>query len=364
MQGTDYKRLVIKIGSNVLAGPDGLPDRGRMEHLVAEIAQLKKEGRDVVVVSSGAVASGRALVKVPERVDEVAARQLLASVGQVELIRRYADLFREQGLICSQVLVTKEDFRDKAHYRNMLNCLDILLREQIIPVVNENDVISVSELMFTDNDELAGLIASMIVADALVILTNVDGLYTGDPKDPASVLIQEVPPTQADLSGYISTQKSNFGRGGMLTKSHMARKTARLGITVHVANGKKEDILAGVLNGRVPHTCFLPLKRPSGQKRWIAHADLSVKGRVQVNEGARAALLGNKASSLLPVGIVKITGDFNRHDVVQIVDAGDRLIGLGMARYNSETARGLIGKHNEPPLVHYDYLYIQEGTKG
>lgn len=354
-----YKRLVIKIGSNVLTGPDGLPDRNRMERLVEEIARLKKEGRDVVVVSSGAVASGRTLVKVPERADEVATRQLLASVGQVELIRRYADLFREHGLVCSQVLVTKEDFRDKTHYKNMLSCLDLLLREHIIPVVNENDVISVSELMFTDNDELAGLIASMIRADALIILTNVDGLYTGDPRDPASVLLEEVPP-QADLSGYISTRKSNFGRGGMLTKSHMARKTARLGIVVHVANGKRDHILEGVLSGQVPHTRFLPQKRPSGQKRWIAHASLSVKGRVQVNEGARAALLGVKASSLLPVGIVDITGDFNRDDVVEIIDAEGRLIGLGMARYNSETARGLIGKHNEPPLVHYDYLYIQE----
>jgi glutamate 5-kinase len=359
MTSTNYKRLVIKIGSNVLTGPDGLPDEARMKGLVAEIALLKKEGREVVVVSSGAVASGRALVKTPEGADEVAVRQLLASVGQIELLRRYADLFRAQGLICSQVLVTKEDFRDKAHYRNMLNCLAILLREQIIPVVNENDVISVSELMFTDNDELAGLIASMIGADALVILTNVDGLYTGDPKDPASVLLEEVPPTQADLSGFISSSRSNFGRGGMLTKSHMARKTARLGITVHVANGKKDHILQGILGGRVAHTRFLPLKKPSGQKRWIAHADLSAKGRVQVNEGARAALLGSKASSLLPVGITRITGEFNRHDVVQIVDAQDRPIGLGMARYNSETARGLMGKHNEPPLVHYDYLYLQ-----
>jgi glutamate 5-kinase len=358
MLGSDYKRLVIKIGSNVLTGPDGLPDRLRMERLVEEIASLKKEGREVVVVSSGAVASGRSLVAIPEKADEVAARQLLASVGQVELIRRYADLFRGFDLVVSQVLVTKEDFRDKTHYRNMLSCLEILLSEQIIPVVNENDVISVSELMFTDNDELAGLIASMIRADALIILSNVDGLYTGDPRDPSSVLIEEVAPSLADLSGYISTSKSNFGRGGMLTKSHMARKTARLGISVHIANGKRDHILSGVLSGTVAHTRFVALKKPSGQKRWIAHA--SAKGRVHVNDGARAALLGSKASSLLPVGITRITGDFNKNDVVQIVDAQDRLIGLGMARYNSETARGLIGKHNEPALVHYDYLYIQE----
>ncbi|HTJ12517.1 MAG TPA: glutamate 5-kinase [Dinghuibacter sp.] len=357
---TEYKRLVIKIGSNVLTGPDGLPDTRRMERLVDDIAALKKEGREVVVVSSGAVASGRALVRVPERADEVSARQLLAAVGQVQLIRRYADLFRERELVCAQVLVTKEDFRDKTHYKNMLSCLSILLAEQIIPVVNENDVISVSELMFTDNDELAGLLASMIGADALVILTNVDGLYTGDPRDPASTLIAEVPPTQADLSGYISTQKSNFGRGGMLTKSSMARKTARLGISVHVANGKKDGALPGVLAGTVPHTHFLPLRRSSGQKRWIAHAGLSVKGQVEINEGARAALLGSKASSLLPVGIVRIHGEFGRNDVIEIVDASGRVIGIGLARYGSETARGVMGKRDQQALVHYDYLYIQQ----
>jgi glutamate 5-kinase len=368
MAGTDYKRLVIKIGSNVLAAPGGLPDEQRFESLVREIASLKVDGLEIVLVSSGAVASGRALVRVPEKSDEVATRQLLAAVGQVQLIRRYADLFKARDLVCAQVLVTKEDFRDKAHYKNMLSCFDILLRENIIPVVNENDVISVSELMFTDNDELAGLIAAMIHADALIILSNVDGLYNGDPKDPGSVLLKEIPPTLADLSGYIQTQKSDFGRGGMLTKSQMARKTARLGITVHVANGKKENILRDVLNGQAPHTRFLPLRRASGQKatgqkRWIAHSDRFAKGTVQVNEGARAALLGSKASSLLPVGITGITGDFNRNDIVQIVDSSNKLIGMGLARYNAETARSLIGKQHQPALVHYDYLYIQAANE-
>jgi glutamate 5-kinase len=357
-----YRRVVIKIGSNVLADKSGLPDHARMEKLAGELAEAKKAGLEIVLVSSGAVAAGRAMIKVPDKWDEVAARQLLASVGQVQLIHRYADLFEARGLVCSQVLVTKEDFRDKAHYKNMLSCFEILLQQPIIPVVNENDVISVSELMFTDNDELAGLIAAMIRADALIILTNVDGLYTGDPKDPASVLLEEIPPTLSDLSAYISAQKSDFGRGGMLTKSHMARKTARLGITVHVANGKKDHILRDVLAGTVPHTRFLPLKRTSGQKRWIAHADRYAKGRVQVNEGARAALLGAKASSLLPVGIVQIFGEFNRNDIIQIIDLQERPIAMGLARYNSETARSLIGQQHQPPLVHYDYLYISQQT--
>lgn len=356
-----YKRLVIKIGSNVLTDKKGLPDGPRMEKLAAEIASLKKSGLEIVLVSSGAVAAGRATIQVSDKTDLVSARQLLASIGQVQLIGRYAALFQGAGLHCSQVLVTKEDFRDKVHYKNMLSCFETLLPQPIIPVVNENDVISVSELMFTDNDELAGLIAAMIRADALIILTNVNGLYTGNPSDPSSRLIEEVAPTLSDLSGYIQTQKSDFGRGGMLTKSSMARKTARLGITVHVANGKTDDILHNVLAGKIHHTTFLPLRKSSGQKRWIAHtSDRYAKGQIQINDGAKAALLGSKASSLLPVGIVKIIGDFNRNDIVQIIDLQKNLVGLGLARYHSDTAKGLIGKHNEPPLVHYDYLYIHQ----
>jgi glutamate 5-kinase len=358
--GRDYKRLVIKIGSNVLAGKDGLPDEERMRSLTEEISALRKEGREIVLVSSGAVAAGRSLVKVSEKSDEVEARQLLASVGQVLLIRRYADLFKARDLLCSQVLVTKEDFRDKLHYKNMHSCFEILLRHHIIPVVNENDVISVTELMFTDNDELAGLIASMIKADALIILTNVDGLYNGDPKAPGSVLLEQVQPSTSDFSGYISTRKSDFGRGGMLTKSNMARKIARLGIPVHLANGTKDHILQGVFDGTAAHTCFLPYKGASATRRWIAHTDNYAKGSVQVNEGACTALLGSKASSLLPVGITSVSGEFLKNDVIRIVDPRGRKIGLGMARYDSDTAREYMGKNHQPPLVHYDYLYLNQ----
>jgi glutamate 5-kinase len=356
----DYKRWVIKVGSNVLTGRDGLPDEDRMRRLTEEIAALKQEGREIVLVSSGAVAAGRSLVRVSEKSDEVEARQLLASVGQVQLIRRYADLFKARDLLCSQVLVTKEDFRDKLHYKNMHSCFEILLRHDIIPVVNENDVISVTELMFTDNDELAGLIATMIKADVLIILTNVDGLYNGDPNEPGAILLEEIHPSSTDFSEYISTRKSDFGRGGMLTKSNMARKVARLGIPVHLANGTREHILRDVLQGTVPHTCFLPYKGASATRRWIAHTDNYAKGTVQVNEGASAALLGPKASSLLPIGITAVSGAFRKNDIIRIVDPKGRKIGLGMAKYDSDTAREYMGKSHQPPLVHYDYLYLNQ----
>ncbi|MEJ7740576.1 MAG: glutamate 5-kinase [Chitinophagaceae bacterium] len=357
---SSYKKLVIKIGSNVLAKKDGLPDLERMFQLTNEIASLKKEGRQVIVVSSGAVAAGKSLIKVTGKYDVVSARQLLASVGQVQLINNYADLFKTHNLICSQVLVTKDDFRDRLHYRNMLNCFDILLQHDIIPVVNENDVISITELMFTDNDELAGLIASMIKADALIILTNVDGLYNGDPNDPGSTIIEEIDPSITDFTAFVTTKKSNFGRGGMLTKSQMANKIAQLGIAVHIANGTREGILRKIMENKTIHTKFLPFKGVSGKKRWIAHTDKYSKGLVRINDGARKALTGNKASSLLPVGIMEVKGEFKKKDIITIIDEEGKMIGLGIAEYGSDKAMDLVGQKNQKPLVHYNYLYLSQ----
>src|ERR1700761_1085368 len=256
----NYQRIVIKIGSNVLTQKDGLPDLLRISHLVDQIAKIKKQGKEVVLVSSGAVASGRSLISISEKFDSVATRQLFASIGQVKLINTYAQLFEKYNVLCSQVLVTKEDFRDRLHYLNMKNCLKILLQHHVIPVVNENDVVSVTELMFTDNDELAGLIASMLNAQALILLSNVDGIYDGDPKLAASTLLEEINNSTLDFSSFISSSKSQFGRGGMITKSTMSQKVAQLGIAVHIANGTKDDILIDVLNNTAKHTRFIPNK--------------------------------------------------------------------------------------------------------
>ncbi|QCR23557.1 glutamate 5-kinase [Pontibacter sp. SGAir0037] len=353
-----YKRIVIKIGSNVLAQADGMPDYSRIQHLVDQIAALKKQGREVIVVSSGAVASGRSLVKVSEKFDAVATRQLLAAVGQVKLINTYSELFGQHELVCAQVLVTKEDFRDRMHYLNMKNCFHILLQNNIIPVVNENDVISVTELMFTDNDELAGLIASMLNADALLILSNINGIYNGDPKDAASEVIQEIDHTTTGFSSFITTQRSQFGRGGMVTKCHMAHKVAQLGIAVHIANGKTDNILPQLLQEEVINTRFIPKKNASGKKKWIAHSESYANGVVQINEGARAALTSAKATSLLPVGILKVTGTFQKGDLIKIIDDAGKQVGIGMAEYSSDKASERIGQKNQKELVHYDYLFL------
>jgi glutamate 5-kinase len=352
-----YQRIVVKIGSNVITQTNGLPDINRIQHLTAQIAEIKKQGIEVILVTSGAVASGRSMIKLNQKYDAVATRQLFAAIGQVKLINTYSDFFLQHQLSCAQVLVTKEDFRDRVHYLNMRNCIEILLQNNVIPVVNENDVVSVTELMFTDNDELAGLIASMVDADALFILSNVDGIFDGDPKLPGSQVIEKITEKSASISAAITSGKSEFGRGGMLTKYSIASKVAKLGIHVHIANGKKDQVLTLVLNQMLKHSHFIANKHQSGKKKWIAHAENAATGAVFLNEGACKALLSDKASSLLPIGIVKVEGNFQKGDIIKIFDENKQLIGLGIAQYHSDKAIERTGQKKQKPLVHYDYFY-------
>ena len=231
------KRIAVKIGSNVLTRKDGTLDITRMSALVDQVAELHHAGMEIVLISSGAVASGRSEVKVGKKLDSVSARQLYSAVGQAKLINRYYELFREHGLKCGQVLTTKENFGSRTHYLNQKHCMEVMLEHGVIPIVNENDTISVTELMFTDNDELSGLIATMMGMDALIILSNIDGIYNGNPADPASRVIPVVERGKTDLASYVQTGRSSFGRGGMLTKCHIAQKVADEGILVVIANG-------------------------------------------------------------------------------------------------------------------------------
>ena len=231
-------RIAVKIGSNVLTRRDGTLDVTRMSALVDQVAELHKAGVEIILVSSGAVASGRSEIHPAKKLDSVDQRQLFSAVGQAKLINRYYELFREHGIPVGQVLTMKENFATRRHYLNQKNCMTVMLENGVIPIVNENDTISVSELMFTDNDELSGLIASMMDAQVLIILSNIDGIYNGSPADPASEVIREIEHGK-DLSSYIQTSKSSFGRGGMLTKTNIARKVADEGITVIIANGKQ-----------------------------------------------------------------------------------------------------------------------------
>ena len=355
------KRIAVKIGSNVLTRKDGTLDITRMSALVDQVAELNHAGMEIVLISSGAVASGRSEVKVGKKLDSVSARQLYSAVGQAKLINRYYELFREHGLKCGQVLTTMENFGSRTHYLNQKHCMEVMLEHGVIPIVNENDTISVTELMLTDNDELSGLIATMMGMDALIILSNIDGIYNGNPADPASRVIPVVERGKTDLASYVQTGRSSFGRGGMLTKCHIAQKVADEGILVVIANGKRSNILVDLLKDpeTIPCTRFLPAVKPvSSVKKWIAHSEGFAKGEIHIHKGAEEALLAPKATSLWLVGVTQVVGDFEKDDIVRIVNEEGKLLGVGCAGYGSEEARALIGSRDLKPLVHYDYLYI------
>ncbi|MEX2513774.1 MAG: glutamate 5-kinase [Cyclobacteriaceae bacterium] len=354
------KTVVIKIGSNVLTMEDGTPDYERMASLVAQMVYLQNNGLKIVLVTSGAVAFGRKIMALSSKADAITKKQVWASIGQIELIRHYKELFLEKGHQIAQLMVTKEDFRDRVHYLNMKNCLDGLVKNRIIPVINENDAVAVTELMFTDNDELAGLLAAMIDADTLILLTNVDGIYKGHPSDPGAELIKKVGQKMPDLSQYISNQKSSFGKGGMLTKMTMAKKSADLGIKVMIANGKKNGVLEDYFNNKLVCTYFEPGKSRHNQKKWIAHSENYSKGEVMISDGAKNALLSEKITSLLPIGITGIKGDFLKGDIIKIMDNRGDKIGLGKAEYSAKNALEKMGLSGQKPLIHYDYLYLSD----
>ena len=252
-------RIVIKVGSNVLTRPDGKLDVTRMSALVDQVAWLRRQGIEVILVSSGAVACGRRELTVDHSLDSVEQRQLFSAVGQVKLVGLYYDLFREYGIHVGQVLTMKENFQPGEQYDNQRACMAVMLENGVLPIVNENDTVSVTELMFTDNDELSGLIAQMMKADTLILLSNIDGIYDGHPDDACSQLIREVAPNR-DLSEYIQPEKSAFGRGGMHSKYTTAQKVQQAGIRVIIANGERDNILVDLAQNRnhIPHTEFIP----------------------------------------------------------------------------------------------------------
>ena len=358
-----YKKITVKVGSNVLTKADGTLNDANISHLVDQIAILHQNGVEIVLVSSGAVAAGRGEIGNGKKLDTVSARQLWSAVGQVILINKYAEAFKKYGMSCAQVLTTKENFSDRMHYLNMKNCIMTLIENKVIPIVNENDTISVTELMFTDNDELSGLIASMENSDALIILSNIDGIYDGSPELPESQVIREITSKSKPLKDAITTSKSNFGRGGMLTKYHIAKKVAKGGINVHIANGLNENTLLRIMNTEeeIVHTTFLSDKKKSSNvKKWISYSESFAKGELVVNDGARNALLSSQASSLLTIGVVSVGGTFEKGDLVKIKDESGHLIGIGKSEYNSEKADKFKGNKTKKAIVHYDYLYLME----
>ncbi|MDP1689823.1 MAG: glutamate 5-kinase [bacterium] len=248
------KRIIIKIGTNVLSKSDGTLDVAFLKHVADQIVSLRRKGLQVVVITSGAGGAGRSMISLQDIQSETVQKQVFAAIGQVKLMTTYAELFEKYGYHCAQVLATKEDFRDEQHYLNMQNCFEGLLLDNVIPIVNENDVVATTELLFTDNDELAGLIAKQLKADCLIILTSTDGILDAD-----GVTVSHVDASNIEVvRGYIRPDTSTGGRGGMTSKFMVAKELSEKGISVYIVDGKRENILLDIINGEITGTHFVP----------------------------------------------------------------------------------------------------------
>ena len=248
-----YKRIVVKVGTGVISNAKGQLDEGVLKGIVDQIVHLREKKVEVVLVTSGAVGAGKSILSPKSTGSPVIEKQLYAAVGQVKLMTTYAQLFGQHGYSCAQVLATKEDFRDEMHYENMKNCFNALLPDGVVPIVNENDVVATTELMFTDNDELAALVVAQLKADALIILTSTDGILDANKKTVPEVRADNT----AEVMNCITPDTSSGGRGGMRTKFAMALELAKKGTGVYVANGKSENVLTEILAGIPQGTKFI-----------------------------------------------------------------------------------------------------------
>ncbi len=349
------KRIVVKVGTKVLTDEKGVLDENALAQIVSQLSKLKADGYEVTLVSSGAMGAGKSILKTAKPLKAVSEKQLFSAVGQTYLMSVYARLFIGYSLFCAQVLATKEDFRDRSHFFNMRNCLETMLHDSVIPIVNENDVVALDELTFTDNDELAGLVASMLNADSLLILSSVDGVM-----DESGELVREI--SLQDYDKYrplITSDKSEAGRGGMITKFEVAKRAAKQGIEVVIANGMRPGTILAAINGKNIGTRFIPGKRLTNAQRRLAHSDNLVRGKAYVNECTVDILQENKVSSLLLVGVTKLAGEFEKGDVIEIISPEGKRLGYGISQYSIEDARTSLGIKNIKPLIHYDYMFVE-----
>jgi glutamate 5-kinase len=310
-----------------------------MDKLASQIAAAMKQGDKVVLVTSGAVAAGIAELGIPPKPKDVAFQQAAAATGQSVLMAKYREIFKKFDLKVAQILLTAEDLSNRASYVHTCDVLGLLLKIGVVPIINENDVTSVDELMrtegykvnFSDNDILSVLVAGAVCADLVIILSDVDGLYTADPSQPGAELIKTVDSITAELKSSLNG-KSKLGRGGIQSKIKAAEIATSCGIPVVIANSRRENVLLDVLAGKDVGTYFKPQSRMPAVKRWIAYG-AAVKGNIHVNVGAKKAIL--EGSSLLPVGITKVVGIFDVGDVVSIKDENQMEFARGNPNYNS-----------------------------
>ena len=357
------KRIVFKIGSSTLLDENGNIDGAGLHHLAALWSNLHKEGKEIILVSSGAVALGRPHLSKEHKGDAIPSKQAAAAVGQSKLMALYDSFFSVCGISVAQVLLTRDDIADRQRYINARNTLNILLEERLIPIINENDTVAWEELKFGENDSLAALVGSLLDADLIFLLSDIYGLYTGDPrKDKNAVHIPEVTEITPEIAALAGGVGSSVGSGGMKSKVEAARIAVQSGIPLAISMGKDVNNIRACLEGKGKCTVFLPTEHGLRHRdRWIAYAS-EPAGCLIVDEGAAIALNTNK--SLLPVGIVDVKGEFSENSVVTVATADGRVIGRGITNYSAQTIRQTKGQHckdaNVTEVIHCNNMVMED----
>lgn len=355
-----FKRIVAKFGTSLLTGGSDHLDPVMMSKLAGQLSQLHRQGEELVIVTSGAVAAGRHKLGLPKKVKGIPYKQVLSSVGQSHLMYTWENLFNEHNITIAQALLTRAVLCDRAGYLNARNTLLALLELGVISIINENDVVAIEEIQgarFGDNDNLSAMVANLIDADLLIILSDIAGLYTADPGvDPAAKLIPEVKRIDERTFALAGGSRGGLGTGGMLTKLQAARMAAACGITVIIAKGDEPDILLRLAAGENVGTRFLPTTdKLESRERWML-AGLSAKGNLLIDDGAAEALK-KKKGSLLGAGIIEVQGSFQRGDLVNVYDVKNNRLGSGITNYTSEEILKIKGLHSRSitGLLGYDY---------
>jgi len=360
------KLIVVKIGTGSLVKKDGSLDLESMKRLVDQLAQVVDKGHKVILVTSGAIAAGISELNVKPNPNDIVFKQACAAAGQSILMSYYREFFKTYGLKVAQVLLTEKDLADRMSYLHTCNVFERLLQLGVIPIVNENDVTSVNEIMpvmkgqkvnFSDNDILSVLIANAVEADLVVILTTVDGLYTKSPEKPDAELIPVVDKITPELK-KAAEGKSRFGRGGMKTKIQAAEIAMRSGIPLVIANSQRENVLLDAVNGKPVGTFFKPMEEElSSIKRWIAYG-AGTKGQIRVNEGAKKAIM--KGASLLAVGIESVSGRFLIGEVVSLIGPDGKEFARGISNYTSEEINLIKGMNTDQIRKTLGYIRQKE----
>jgi glutamate 5-kinase len=361
--------VVIKVGTNVLADATGRLDRHRIQSLADQLQRVRAGGRKVVLVTSGAIGAGVGKLGLGKRPTDLSQLQACAAVGQSALMQLYQESLSPHGIHTAQILLTAGDFDNRARYLNTRNTIRTLFEYNALPIINENDTVSVAEIKFGDNDHLAAMVTNLLRAPLLVLLTNVDGLYSDDPRtNPDASLLAIVPNIDQSVTDLAATTTSSLGTGGMPSKLRAARLATAAGESVIMANGSVDGILDQVFAGESVGTLFLPHGQDvPAWKRWLGFT-ARTRGTLRVDAGAKRALI-EQGKSLLPVGVIAVDGDFGKGDVVSIRDETGIEIARGLCNYSSEDASRLLGKNTEqivnllgsasyPELVHRDNLVV------